>query len=310
LALTPPSIPLSGGVSCDVAIERDADGREIVVKRALPKLKVAADWRASPERSNVEVRALRAMRDLLGAAVVPEVLWEDAVNHRFAMERIDPRLRNWKADLMSGRVDLVTAARVGELLGLLHVRSASDAMYATQFAHREFFEQLRIDPFFIRIAQRNPNLATSVSEAIAALRAPGEALVHGDYSPKNLLVDGAEVVILDFEVAHWGNPRFDIAFCVAHLLLKGMRLGATRKLFADAARAFVSAYRAHGLLAALDANLVRIAGCMLLARLEGDSPVDYREQLNAINIKHAASRMIKAPVADIEHAVESYFENA
>jgi 5-methylthioribose kinase len=306
----PESISLPGGVSCEVVIERDADGREIVVKQALPKLKVTADWRSDPERSNVEVRALNAMRELLGANVVPQVLWEDAPNHRFAMERIDPRLRNWKSDLLVGRVDLATATRVGELLGQLHSRSAANRRYATEFANREYFEQLRIEPFFTRIAQRNPELAGGVSEAIAALRAPGEALVHGDYSPKNLLVDGVEVVILDWEVAHWGNSRFDIAFCLAHLLLKGKRRGVEAKLYVDAARAFIAGYRSCGL-ASIDALLVRIVGCLLLARFEGDSPVDYRGELPAEQIKEKAARMIERPfgqyAADIESVVEDYY---
>jgi 5-methylthioribose kinase len=307
---TPPSISLPGGVSCEVWIERDGSGREMVVKQALPKLKVVADWRSSPDRSNVEVRALKAMRELLGPTIVPEVLWEDPPNHRFAMERINPRLRNWKNELLSGRVDLVTTSRVGELLGWLHTRSAAQSKFAVDFAERRYFEQLRIEPFFTRIAQRNPDLATNVSIAIAALRAPGEALVHGDYSPKNLLVDSADVVILDFEVAHWGNPRFDVAFCLAHLLLKGLRYGVARKPYVDAAHTFISAYGAHGFSHALDATLVRITGCLLLARFEGDSPVDYREQLDATYIKQAASKMIVQPMADADRAVESYFEKA
>jgi 5-methylthioribose kinase len=303
-------VPLPGGVSCDVFIERDVDGREIVVKQALPKLKVAADWRANPARSTVEVRALQALGQLLGANIVPAVLWEDAVNHRFAMRRIDPRLRNWKNDLMSGHVATITAARVGELLGLLHTKSASHAEYAIEFSNRDYFEELRIDPFFTRIAQRNPTLAPYVSEAIAALRASGETLVHGDYSPKNLLVDGAAVVILDCEVAHWGNPRFDVAFCLAHLLLKGRRRDVVSQLYANAAYAFLSAYRSHGFSAALDAMLVRILGCLLLARLEGDSPVDYRDQLDVVAIKSAASRMIVSPLVDVSLAIEVYFDKA
>jgi 5-methylthioribose kinase len=302
------SVPLSGGVSCEVWIEREPSSREIVIKQALPKLKVVADWRSSPERSNVEVRALRAMRDLLGPTIVPDVLWEDAVNHRFAMERIDPRLRNWKSELLAGRVDLVTASRVGELLGWLHSRSAAQASIAVEFANRRFFEQLRIDPFFTRIAQRNPDLAADVSLAIAALRAPGEALVHGDYSPKNLLVDGADVVVLDFEVAHWGNPRFDVAFCLAHLLLKGLRDGVARKPYVDAAHTFISAYGTHGFSHALDAMLVRIAGCLLLARLEGDSPVDYRDQLDATYIKQAASTLIMDPPGNVTAMIDRLFE--
>jgi 5-methylthioribose kinase len=300
-------IPLPGGVSCEVYIERDVD-REIVVKQALPKLKVTADWRSDPARSTVEVRALKAMRELLGANVVPQVLWEDPPKHRFAMERIDPRLRNWKDDLLIGRVDLTTATRVGELLGLLHSRSAANPKYAIEFANCDYFEQLRIEPFFVRVAALNPKLSAAVFEAIAALRAPGRALVHGDYSPKNLLVDGSDVVILDWEVAHWGNPRFDIAFCLAHLLLKGSRRDVDANPYAASVRAFINGYTLCGR-AVMDAMLVRIVGCLLLARFEGDSPVDYREQLDAPQIKQQATKMIVKPVADISFAVEEYFEN-
>jgi len=305
MTFPPARVPLPGGVSCDVFIERDANGREIVVKQALTKLRVAADWRANPARSAVEVRALQAIRELLGKGVVPEVLWEDTTTHRFAMERIDPRLRNWKAELMSGQVSIVTAARVGELLGRLHTRSAAQRNYASEFANRQYFEELRIEPFFNRIAQRNPDIAASVADAITALRSQGEVLVHGDYSPKNLLVDGAEVVILDLEVAHWGNPRFDVAFCLAHLFLKGFHQRAQAERFASAARALVAAYRHHGIQHALDAMLTRILGCLLLARLEGDSPVEYLAQLNIVHIKRVAVELIQHPSANINVVIDA-----
>src|SRR5262245_61657142 len=208
----PTPVPLAGGVSCDVTLERDADGREIVVKQPLAKLKVVADWRADPARFQTEIDALATLRALLGVHVAPAVLWVDAANQRFAMERIDPRLANWRDEIDRGHIEVGTARRVGELLGLMHARAATRADIAQRFASREYFEQLRIEPFFVRIAGRNPGIAPAVHAAIDALRAPGRTLVHGDFSPKNLLVDGSEVVILDCKVAHWGEPRFDIAF--------------------------------------------------------------------------------------------------
>jgi 5-methylthioribose kinase len=294
---------LSGGVSCDVWIERAADGTEIVVKQALPKLKVAADWRANPERYEVEVRALAAIRDLLGEQIAPRVLWVDAANHRFAMERIDARLHNWKSELLSGRVDLPAAVRVGELLGLMQTRSADRADLAIAFHNRVYFEELRIEPFFERVAARNPGLASGIAVAISHLREPGITFVHGDFSPKNLLVNGSEVVMLDLEIAHWGNPRFDVAFCLSHLLLKGMRQGVDSNRYAAAALAFLEAYRANGM-PVLDAALVRILGCLMLARFDGASPVDYRTQLDAVRTKGIASELILYPSADVSAALE------
>lgn len=295
-------INLPGGISCEVTIVREADGREIVVKQALPRLKVAADWRSDPARSSVEVEALRVIRELLGPQSAPEVLWEDAPNHRFAMQRIDPRFRNWRDELNRRHVDLATAAGVGQLLGNLHGRSASRQDLAERFANCEFFEQLRIEPFLKRIAQRNPPIRAEVESVIAALRSPGRALVHGDFSPKNMLADGPHIVILDCEVAHWGNPRFDLAFCLMHLILDGLHKPPAQP-FAAAALRFLDEYA--GLMGTddFDALLVRMTGCLVLARLEGDSPIDYLRELDVPAVKDAAMELIQNPAADPRAAI-------
>jgi 5-methylthioribose kinase len=297
------STPLSGGVSCEVSLVREASGREMVVKQPLPRLKVAADWRSNPERYEVEVRALRALRELLGEKAVPAVLWVEEVHQRFAMERIESRFRNWKAELLSGRVELTTAAKAGELLGLLHSRSATRSDLRTAFDNRTYFEELRIEPFFERVAKRNPSLAEGIACAIANLRAPGTALVHGDFSPKNILADAAEVVILDLEIAHWGNPRFDVAFCLSHLLLKALRERVDPAPYVAASLRFLAAYRQCGL-PVLDAQLTRMLGCLLLARLDGASPVDYLAQLDTVRVRALASELIDHPTADVQFAVE------
>lgn len=285
---------LPGGVASDVEIVTDSNGREIVIKRALPKLRVAKDWRADPARSAVEVEALLTLRDLLGPGTVPEVLWVDSDNHRFAMQRVDSRLQNWRSRLEGGEVDLRTAARVGELLGQLHTRSAERPGLARRFANRSFFEQLRIEPFFLRCAQHNPGLAPAIGEVIGALRLPGTALVHGDYSPKNLLVSGRDVVILDCEVAHWGDPRFDVAFCLSHLLLGGWRSSTSTAALRDAALSFARSYRRECPASSDEAMLVRMTGCLLLARLEGDSPVDYLDELDVVAVKTEAIQLIES----------------
>jgi Ser/Thr protein kinase RdoA (MazF antagonist) len=232
-------------------------------------------------------------------------LWVDAEKHRFGMALIDARLRNWKADLLAGRVDLATAARAGEMLGALHARSAQRADIAERFASRQFFEELRIRPYFERIAERNPDIAPAVRTAIDGMRAtPVRALVHGDFSPKNILADGRDVVLLDCEVAHWGDPRFDVAFCLSHLLLKAMRRGADASRLADAADAFLAAWRAAGP-AVDDAELVRLTGCLILARLEGDSPVDYLDTLDVAAVKKMAVAIILHPAADAADIIRS-----
>ena len=291
-------IALAGGVSSDIRIVDSPAGR-CVIKRALPRLRVEAEWYADPVRSSIEVRALRAIADLIGQAHVPKVLWVDAERHRFAMELIPPRLRNWKEQLMRGEVDLSTARASGRLLGKLHRRSATAPGLAAEFADTGPFDELRVRPYFARIAERNPALAPTINRVVDELQRSASALVHGDYSPKNLLADGDEIVILDCEVAHWGDARFDIAFCTTHLLLKAFRRDAPSILLLCAALAFLAEYRKAGL-DVLDIRFARQLGCLLLARLEGDSPVDYLADVNAGVVKAFATDLLLDPPASVE----------
>jgi tRNA A-37 threonylcarbamoyl transferase component Bud32 len=265
----------------------------------LPRLRVDAEWYSDPARSSNEARALRAIADLIGQAHVPKVLWVDEERHRFAMELIDPRLRNWKEQLMRGEVDLSTARVAGRLLGQMHRRSLAAPGLSQEFADVGPFDELRIRPYFARVAERNPALAPAIAHIVDDLRSNRCALVHGDYSPKNLLADGPEIVILDCEVAHWGDARFDAAFCTTHLLLKSFRREAPSMLLLCAALAFLAEYRKSGL-DVLDARFAQQLGCLLLARLEGDSPVEYLDDVDAGVVKAFAIDLLLDPPASVE----------
>ncbi|MNQ36881.1 D-3-phosphoglycerate dehydrogenase [compost metagenome] len=284
---------LAGGVASDIRLVQGEDG-PYVVKQALEKLRVAAEWLSDPARSSTEVAALCAIADLIGQDAVPEVLWTDTATNSFAMRLIDPRLRNWKQDLLAGHIDDRTATKVGALLGAMHARSAMDHDLRDRFDDLSYFETLRIEPYFHRVAQKNPSLAEEIQNIVEGMSKRRDALVHGDFSPKNILADGADVVMLDCEVAHWGDPRFDLAFCLSHLLLKSHILGAPRQQLTATAHAFIEAYRADGP-AVLDCALVGILGCLILARLDGDSPVDYLDRLDTAAVRRIATSMICEP---------------
>ena len=296
---TPNPAGFDRGVASEIRI-MEGPGGPFVVKRALPRLKVSAEWLSDPSRSLTEVAALETMATIIGRDAVPKVLWTDPLRHEFAMQLIPPRLRNWKHDLLTGRVDLRTAARAGQLLGQLHTRSAERDEIRQHFADRRFFEELRIVPYFQRIADRNPDLAPHIDIVVRGLAARRQALVHGDFSPKNILADGSDVVLLDCEVAHWGDPRFDVAFCMTHLALKALRRNAASAAALTAASLrFLGSYRQSGP-AILDGDLIRILGCLMLARLEGDSPVDYLEDLDVPATKRVAVHLINDPSASQE----------
>ena len=284
------------GVSGDLSFVDGPDG-PIVVKRALPKLKVAADWFASPERSAVEASCLQVLAEVLGQDAVPRVLWVDHAAHAFAMERLPDRFIPWKARLLACDVDPRTAEKAGRLLGQLHTRTRNRPELAAQFQDLTHLQTLRIRPYHERVAERRPDLAGAIHSVVERMLANRQCLVHGDYSPKNLLTDGGDVVILDCEVAHWGDPRFDIAFCLCHLLLKIVHSRSCVDEIVQSADAYLTAYDTEGL-KVLDAELSRATGCLILARVIGDSPVDYLDsaELKAAAL-HLGESLLAAPVA-------------
>jgi aminoglycoside phosphotransferase (APT) family kinase protein len=264
--------PLTGGVSCDVW-KVEAPTGPIVVKRPLEQLRVAAEWHAPVERGQSEVRWLRRARGV-DPAIAPEVLAE-LPGYGFAM-RFLPGAPVWKDELIGGRVDAAFAAAVGRSLAAVHSATANSAADRDAFATDAMFRALRIDPFLLYVAQKDAEVAPALYALADDLAARKVALVHGDVSPKNILVGAAGPVLLDAECAVYGDPAFDLGFCTTHLLLKAVWLDDAR--LTHAATALVTSYRAGIDWEQADGLLLRagrLTAALLLARVEGKSPVPY-----------------------------------
>jgi aminoglycoside phosphotransferase (APT) family kinase protein len=267
-------IPLRGGVSSDIVLVRRSEGEAFVVKRALAKLKVKDDWFANPERNRTEQAWFEYVARFAPGAV-PRIL------HRgsdwFAMEFLGSELALWKDELLAGRARPEQAAAVGTFLGNVHRQSWGDAAARATFATGRSFYDLRIEPYLITTGKRLPELRDYFEAEAARLAETALALVHGDYSPKNLLV-GDRLVVLDAEVAWFGDPAFDLAFLLTHLHLKALRQPGRATPMLTLVPAFWTSYCA-ALGAQADATLerrtVRLLQMILLARVHGKSPVEY-----------------------------------
>ena len=197
--------PLTGGVSSDISLV-EAGGRRFCVKRALPRLKVAALWEAPVERNAAEAAYMRAVQRWAPHAV-PRVLGEDAKAGWFAMDYLAPaQHRLWKAELLAGIVDVDFAASVGRDLGLIHARSAADPDIPPAFANDSTFEAIRIEPYLRATGRAHPELASRFDELARVTLTTKRALVHGDISPKNILQGPEGPVFLDAECAWFGDP--------------------------------------------------------------------------------------------------------
>jgi tRNA A-37 threonylcarbamoyl transferase component Bud32 len=268
--------PLTGGVSSEIILVEDG-ARRFVVKRALAKLRVRDDWFADTGRRRVEQSYLRVVGALLPSCV-PRVLFADPEAGWFAMEYLGDGFVNWKSQLLSGCAEPLAARRAGEALGVIHRETWGDPAIASEFATGPNFYQLRIEPYLETAARRAPELAGPLLDEAARLQGTALALVHGDFSPKNILLNPDRLVLLDAEVGWYGDPVFDTAFLLNHLLLKALLHVGTPDAMIESARIFWAAYvTALGARAdsKFEARTVRLLLCLMLARIHGKSPVEY-----------------------------------
>lgn len=273
----PTLTPLAGGVSADIVVAQTKLGL-VCVKRTLPELKVAQAWSAPQSRGDAEKNWIRLVATRL-PGVVPEIMGEDPAHFTFAMRYLDPAIyKNWKTMLHDGDADAAVAAQIAGVLGKIHEWTAHDSVVAAEFANDKNFEALRLDPYLETAARAQPDVADILRNLISRTEATKEALVHGDFSPKNILIGPEGPVILDAECAWYGDPAFDVAFCLNHLFLKSawMKVHAVR--YQRCAEAFWRGYKAelHRLdQVALEARVVTLLPGLMLARVDGKSPVEY-----------------------------------
>jgi aminoglycoside phosphotransferase (APT) family kinase protein len=301
--------PLTGGVSSDISLV-EADGRRFCVKRALPRLKVAAIWEAPIKRNAAEAAWMRAVAGWLPHAV-PCVLGEDAEAGWFAMDYLAPHDHPlWKTQLLAGIVEVDFAGAVGRDLAIIHSRSAADSTVPAAFANDDTFEAIRIEPYLRSTGRAHPELAPRFDGLAQTTLETKRALVHGDISPKNILQGPDGPVFLDAECAWFGDPAFDLAFCLNHLLLKGAREGADRTRYGAAFSALAGAYLAGVNWEGADAVEARAAALLpglFLARVDGKSPVEYlTHESERAAVRRCAAPMIASPPPRLKDVADAW----
>jgi 5-methylthioribose kinase len=319
---------LTGGVSNVVLLAEPEGQPAFVLKQARPQLRVAQPWFCSVERIWREVAVLRICQRVLEssgwaadgdvedefAADVPRLLLEDRENFLYAMTAAPPHTV-WKAELLAGNYQDKVAASCGRLLGTLHSSTWQDARVARELDDRQFFLALRIDPYYRRVAEVHPALREPLEEIIASQNGQRRCLVHGDFSPKNLLVHAGGLTLVDFEVGHFGDPAFDLGFFLSHLVLKSIHAGRDGgRLLALSARFWTeyrAAFAAAGLnneLPSTEARAVANFAACALARVDGKSPVDYLNEQQQESVRRLCAAALRS-AAESWRQVEAIIED-
>jgi 5-methylthioribose kinase len=271
---------LAGGVSSTI-LKVQGESGTYCLKQSLPLLKVAKVWEAPVDRIYSEIAWLQ-LAGGIAPGCVPKVLGVDRLTNSFVMSFLSPEdYPNWKSELISGRVSLSFAASVGATLARIHGATVNHEELKSTFANDDTFWALRLDPYLLEAAKHHPGLATSLRALVARTEAQKLALVHGDISPKNILVGPVGPIILDAECAWYGEPAFDVAFCLNHLLLKSVALRSSSAALLAAFDAFAEAYlsgvnwepRQN-----IESRVASLLPALTLARISGKSPVEYLDK--------------------------------
>ncbi|HEU0303796.1 MAG TPA: aminoglycoside phosphotransferase family protein [Gaiellaceae bacterium] len=280
---------LAGGVSSAVFLA-EGDGRRVVVKRALERFRVADEWLVPRDRLLAEADALKLMAAVAPASV-PPVLDVDPETFTMVMAAAPASWRPWKSLLLLGEPDVAIATRLGQLLAVLHSADAD-------IGSAESFDAQRIDPYFRTVQRRHPALADRVGSYVERLVATRKCLVHGDFSPKNVLVGDAGLWVIDWEVVHRGDAVFDLAFMLNHLLLKTTHRPGARTGYEACGHAFLSAY---GPVQDLP-YVLGLVGCLMLARVDGKSPAEYLTERERERARATGISMLAEPPASLAEA--------
>ncbi len=284
---------LTGGVSSDIWRIDLASG-PICAKRALSRLKVAAVWEAPVIRNQYEAGWMRRA-EVASPGVTPRLLGQ--VDGVLAMQFLPPdRYHLWKSALRDGHADPDFAAQVASSLVRIHA-ATPDA--AAEFPTDEIFRAIRLEPYLLATATAHPDLAGRLTTLVATTEANKHALVHGDVSPKNILIGPDGPVFLDAECAWYGDPAFDLAFCLNHLLLKCLWNPPASADFLACFDSFVRTYLAvvtWEAPAALEARAAHLLPGLLLARVDGKSPVEYiTNNADRAKVRSVARALLLAP---------------
>ena len=294
---------LTGGVS-NVVLGVKSRAKDLVLKQALPQLRVATVWKVDQRRSIVEAIGMKLLHSITPDSV-PDLIDVDPKEFTLTMNRLPRESTVWKTDLLEGVIKPSVGSDLGKILAAWHKFGVNSPTSKENFREDSLFDQLRVTPFYRAVAKVNPLLDARIQELIKEITTKKITLVHGDFSPKNIMITKqGKPIVLDFEVMHTGNPVFDLGFISAHLLCKFLRTEdeVQRTVLRKTAISFINSYsQACNII--VSKSLPHHVAVIALARVEGVSRVNYLDEAAKTRIQDVT----EAAIADHRATFEGLF---
>ena len=303
------ALPLAGGVSSGI-YRVDLRSGSYCIKQALPQLKVSSEWTVPVERVFSEIDYLRTVGEIVPGHV-PRVIGRDDATTSLVIEFLGPQFRNWKAQLLAGDIDAQVATQVGDVLGRIHSTTADRSDVARRFSTDDTFYAIRLEPYLVESSRRHPQLAEQLLALVTRTARTKRVLVHGDMSPKNILAGPHGPVLIDAECAWFGDPAFDVAFCLNHFLLKALHLPQHADSLMACFSRMTRAYFAHvewEPKGELEARVASLLPGLTLARVDGKSPVEYLAAAERDRVRALAITLLQRSPTSLEAIAASWGE--
>ncbi len=304
---------LRGGVSNKAVILSRDQGEDIVIKQGLHKLRVDKTWYCDPKRLKVEYTAMQWLFNVLEKGSIPKPLfWDDSLNI-LGMKAIPHPHQNLKSLLLNEEIDLTLIEKMGSNLAKIHVAGRQSEEARQTFTNKSYFKDLRIEPYYVSTSEEIPALSVFFNNLAEETLQLHETIVHGDYSPKNMLVRNGRLVLLDHEVTHCGDPMFDVGFALCHLLSKANHLPNSKDKLIEAAQVFWKTYEqncgTNSLRPNSNVRAVKHTIACLIARIKGKSPLEYLTGHEKERQLHCTVDLIDNDIKTIPAFISKFSQN-
>lgn len=265
--------PMGGGVSSTVLLCENGRWRH-VLKQPLGKFRVRDEWIVGTERTKVEYEIAKFIERHMGQDEIVPVIEYDEPNEVLVMEAAGASWTSWKERMLQGEVRLDLGKAAATMLARFH--SLVRHLDEDEFRNDKLFDQQRLDPYLRTAAGRAPEVASKLERLVDEFPQRDD-LVHGDFSPKNLLTNGFNLRAIDHEVATRGDAAFDLGFLINHLLLKSVHLPKHMEELHETAWATFDTYmdRSPVVDDTFEARFSRFLAALHLARAIGKSKAEY-----------------------------------